>query len=155
MLNIWSALHVPLLQCKVSYSTTLLMVKLPMNTWLPCHACTLHSSAQSCIAWSWFTLLSCTVSQITFFFCTIRCSALHMMSDIIALNVGGKCFNVAKQTLLSVPDTFFTGLLSDAFAVSQSAELFVDVDLQYFEYVLEYLRHRVLPDSSCPHLAGI
>ena len=76
-----------------------------------------------------------------------------MADDIVKLNVGGKHFEVLKATLLSFPDTYFTGMLSGSFQSSHSH--FIDVDPQCFAHVLNYLRYRCVPNDTCPHLAGI
>ena len=77
-----------------------------------------------------------------------------MTHNIVALNVSGVRFEVDRDLLLSAPDSYFTALLSGPFA-KQSEPIFVGVSAKYFEYILDYLRHGLLPSPTCELLEGI
>ncbi|VEN58820.1 unnamed protein product [Callosobruchus maculatus] len=64
--------------------------------------------------------------------------------DILHLNVGGKRFSTSKQTLTSIPDTFFTALLSGRISSLRDAKaaIFIDRDPKIFSIILNYLRTR-------------
>lgn len=72
-------------------------------------------------------------------------------ADIIKLNIGGHRFDTTAQTLLSIPDTFFSTLLSGRFATAtdEDGALFIDRDGQYFAPILTFLRTRrvVIPTT--------
>lgn len=59
--------------------------------------------------------------------------------DIIALNVGGAHYQTRRDTLLSLPNTYFTKLLAGKEAEATS-EFFIDRDGAKFEPILNYLR---------------
>nr|XP_023029575.1 BTB/POZ domain-containing protein KCTD3 [Leptinotarsa decemlineata] len=64
--------------------------------------------------------------------------------DILQLNVGGKRFSTSRQTLTSIPDTFFTALLSGRISSlrDEKGAIFIDRDPKIFSIVLNYLRTR-------------
>ncbi|CAH1957869.1 unnamed protein product [Acanthoscelides obtectus] len=64
--------------------------------------------------------------------------------DIVHLNVGGKQFSTSKQTLTSIPDTFFTALLSGRISSlrDEKGAIFIDRDPKIFSIILNYLRTR-------------
>ncbi|KAK9497590.1 hypothetical protein O3M35_004289 [Rhynocoris fuscipes] len=72
-------------------------------------------------------------------------------ADIINLNVGGKRFSTSRQTLVWVPDTFFTALLSGRISSlrDESGALFIDRDPNLFARILNYLRTREIDISNC------
>lgn len=64
---------------------------------------------------------------------------------IITLNVGGRKFQTLRKTLLSVPGTFFVGMLECA-----EEEYFIDRDGENFAQVLNFLRGAVSIDAVDP-----
>lgn len=68
----------------------------------------------------------------------------QVTGDILHLNVGGKRFSTSRQTLLSIPDTFFTALLSGRIASLKDEKgcIFIDRDPNLFLVILNYLRTR-------------
>ncbi|XP_074037507.1 BTB/POZ domain-containing protein KCTD3 isoform X4 [Leptinotarsa decemlineata] len=64
--------------------------------------------------------------------------------DILQLNVGGKRFSTSRQTLTSIPDTFFTALLSGRISSlrDEKGAIFIDRDPKIFSIILNYLRTR-------------
>jgi len=58
--------------------------------------------------------------------------------EIIKLNIGGTLFETKPSTLLSVPDTLFSQILTNR--TNNSEEIFIDRNPQLFVYLLEYLR---------------
>ncbi|CBZ51922.1 hypothetical protein NCLIV_017140 [Neospora caninum Liverpool] len=77
-------------------------------------------------------------------------------TDRVALNVGGKIHETTVETLLSVPDSYFTALLSSEWRDSspggsrghgEHTAIFVDRNGDRFTYVLDFLRDGVL---LCP-----
>jgi hypothetical protein len=67
------------------------------------------------------------------------------VNNRVVLNVGGKRFEVSKEALLSVPDSYFTGLLGDAkWKPDKDGSYFIDRDPTGFKYVLKYLREKEL-----------
>ncbi|XP_015786942.1 BTB/POZ domain-containing protein KCTD3-like [Tetranychus urticae] len=69
--------------------------------------------------------------------------------EIVNLNVGGTRFSTSKRTLLSIPETFFTSLLSDHQQLINSLKdatgaFFIDRDPKVFTVILNYLRTRQL-----------
>ncbi|EPT30651.1 K+ channel tetramerization domain-containing protein [Toxoplasma gondii TgCatPRC2] len=77
-------------------------------------------------------------------------------ADRVVLNVGGKIHETTAETLLSVPDSYFTALLSSGWRDSspgsrdhgtEDKPIFVDRNGERFTYVLDFLRDGVL---LCP-----
>lgn len=62
--------------------------------------------------------------------------------NIVTLNVGGQRFSTSKSTLTSIPNTFFTSLLSGRINSVQddSEAIFIDRDPKLFRRILNYLR---------------
>ncbi len=59
----------------------------------------------------------------------------------VVLDVGGKRFAAAKSTLLTVPDTFFTAMLSsDNWKPDEAGVYFIDRSPKHFGRILDYLR---------------
>ena len=67
--------------------------------------------------------------------------------EIVALNVGGERVTTTRQTLTSIPDTFFTSLLSGRIPSLRYSEnaVFIDRDPKIFKLILSFLRTRQLP----------
>ena len=67
-------------------------------------------------------------------------------SDIINLNVGGTKFSTSRQTLCSVPDSFFSSLLSGRIPSCRDEHgfIFIDRDPKYFAIILNFLRTKEL-----------
>lgn len=67
-------------------------------------------------------------------------------ASMVKFNVGGKIYCSSKQTLLSIPDTFFTGLLSGRIETlkDDSNAIFIDRDPKLFSTILNFLRTRQL-----------
>ncbi|KAL3287370.1 hypothetical protein HHI36_001844 [Cryptolaemus montrouzieri] len=65
-------------------------------------------------------------------------------ADILHLNVGGTRFSTSRQTLTSIPDTFFTALLSGRISSLRDEKgcIFIDRDPKIFSVILNYLRTR-------------
>ncbi len=63
-------------------------------------------------------------------------------SPIVRLNVGGHRFETTRETLLSVPDSYFTALLSERIPSVKDGEgaYFIDRDGQFFAPLLTFLR---------------
>ncbi|KAJ8045657.1 BTB/POZ domain-containing protein KCTD3 [Holothuria leucospilota] len=66
----------------------------------------------------------------------------YSSGDIIKLNIGGTRFSTSKQTLLSVPDSFFSSLVSGRIPSVKDEEgaIFIDRDPTIFAPILLYLR---------------
>ncbi|XP_017298923.1 BTB/POZ domain-containing protein KCTD3-like [Diaphorina citri] len=64
--------------------------------------------------------------------------------DIVHLNVGGTRFSTSIQTLMWVPDSFFTALLSGRISSlkDETGAIFIDRDPKVFAIILNYLRTR-------------
>ncbi|XP_053568471.1 LOW QUALITY PROTEIN: BTB/POZ domain-containing protein KCTD3 [Bombina bombina] len=84
-----------------------------------------------------------------------NCSSFSPGSgDIIQLNVGGTRFSTSKQTLMWIPDSFFSSLLSGristlrdetgADVTSLPEEIFIDRDPTAFAPILNFLRTKEL-----------
>lgn len=73
-------------------------------------------------------------------------AAFHPPSngDIVHLNVGGTRFSTSRQTLMWVPDSFFTALLSGRISSlrDETGAIFIDRDPKLFATILNYLRTR-------------
>lgn len=67
-------------------------------------------------------------------------------SDIVNLNVGGQKFSTSRQTLCSVPDSFFSSLISGRIPTCRDEQgyIFIDRDPKYFSIILNFLRTREL-----------
>ena len=67
-------------------------------------------------------------------------------SDIINLNVGGTKFSTSRQTLCSIPDSFFSSLLSGRIPSCRDEHgfIFIDRDPKYFSIILNFLRTKEL-----------
>ncbi|XP_069689720.1 BTB/POZ domain-containing protein KCTD3 isoform X2 [Periplaneta americana] len=64
--------------------------------------------------------------------------------DIVHLNVGGTRFSTSRHTLMWVPDSFFTALLSGRISSlrDEMGAIFIDRDPKLFATILNYLRTR-------------
>ncbi|XP_023321940.1 BTB/POZ domain-containing protein KCTD3 [Eurytemora carolleeae] len=64
--------------------------------------------------------------------------------EIINLNVGGTRFSTSRQTLTTIPDTFFTSMLSGRINTQKDelGAIFIDRDPELFRCILNYLRTR-------------
>lgn len=74
---------------------------------------------------------------------TIIAPSQTMDDRPIILNVGGTPFTTSRRTLLQLPDTYFTGLLSErwyAAGTSAGEPIFIDRDPSLFHHLLNYLR---------------
>lgn len=61
--------------------------------------------------------------------------------SVVKLNVGGKIFQTKISTLLSVKDTLFSKLITNALDNKEPTnEFFFDRSFDYFHYILDYLR---------------
>ena len=60
----------------------------------------------------------------------------------IILDVGGHKFATSRQTLTSIPDTYFASLFSGRFELAPDAEgaYFIDRDGEHFRHILNFLR---------------
>ncbi|PRP81199.1 hypothetical protein PROFUN_02033 [Planoprotostelium fungivorum] len=66
---------------------------------------------------------------------------LAKVSQKITLDVGGKRYTTSKDTLTSIPNTYFTGLLgSGHWKPEADGSYFIDRDRKLFHYVLQLLR---------------
>lgn len=82
-------------------------------------------------------------------------SNLARSGDIIHLNVGGKRFSTSRQTLTSVPDSFFSSLLSGRISSlkDETGAIFIDRDPSLFAPILNFLRTKELhPHSISVHM---
>lgn len=57
--------------------------------------------------------------------------------DVIIINIGGQIFHTNEKTLTSIPNTYFTNLLSQP---PQNGIYFIDRNPSIFEDILDYLR---------------
>lgn len=65
----------------------------------------------------------------------------------IKLNIGGQIFETTKSTLLSIQDTYFTGMLDESHEFSKTLKdgtYFIDRDNKYFGYILKFLRNGMI-----------
>ncbi|RUS22000.1 BTB/POZ protein [Endogone sp. FLAS-F59071] len=63
-------------------------------------------------------------------------------NEIVNLNIGGTCLTTTRTTLLSIPNTFFHGLLDLSYTPQTvNGAIFIDRDPTPFKYILENLRH--------------
>ncbi|RUP51446.1 BTB/POZ protein [Jimgerdemannia flammicorona] len=64
-----------------------------------------------------------------------------LSNDVVHLNVGGLRFTTTRTTLLSIPDTFFHGLLDPSYTpLTVDGGIFIDRDPAPFRYILDNLR---------------
>jgi len=56
---------------------------------------------------------------------------------VVAINAGGQIFHTTEKTLSTIPDTFFSTLLSHP---PQDGIYFIDRNATLFEDILDYLR---------------
>lgn len=70
--------------------------------------------------------------------------------EYVDLNVGGVLFTVSKASLLSIPFTFFTGLLSDRFGQNKDhrGALLINRSSLTFPFILQYLTEGVPFESG-------
>ena len=68
-------------------------------------------------------------------------------SEVITLNVGGQRISTTRQTLLSIPETFFTSLISGRIPSlrDNTGAVFIDRDPVLFNIILNFLRTRQTP----------
>uniref|UniRef100_A0A0A9Y2Y0 BTB/POZ domain-containing protein KCTD3 n=2 Tax=Lygus hesperus TaxID=30085 RepID=A0A0A9Y2Y0_LYGHE len=72
------------------------------------------------------------------------------LGEIIHLNVGGTRFSTSRQTLLWIPDTFFSALLSGRISSlkDETGAIFIDRDPKLFSTILNYLRTKEVDLSN-------
>jgi len=58
-------------------------------------------------------------------------------ADVVVINAGGQIFHTNEKTLTSIPNTYFTNLLSTP---SEDGIYFIDRNSSIFEDILDYLR---------------
>jgi hypothetical protein len=70
----------------------------------------------------------------------------HQSADIIHLNVGGQRFSTSRQTLIWIPDSFFTAMLNGLISTNRDEQgyIFIDRDPKLFSIILNYLRTKEL-----------
>ena len=70
----------------------------------------------------------------------------HQSADIIHLNVGGQRFSTSRQTLIWIPDSFFTAMLNGLISTNRDEQgyIFIDRDPKLFSIILQYLRTKEL-----------
>eukprot|EP01064_Diplonema_japonicum_P024831 TRINITY_DN3557_c0_g1_i1.p1 TRINITY_DN3557_c0_g1~~TRINITY_DN3557_c0_g1_i1.p1 ORF type:complete len:456 (+),score=84.19 TRINITY_DN3557_c0_g1_i1:94-1461(+) len=88
--------------------------------------------------------------------------------NCLTLDVGGVKFVTTRDTLMAIPDTLFTALLSGHFSIDKTDDgaIKLDRDPAYFSYILNYLRGyretgrcttlftlKGLPNLSAMHIA--
>jgi hypothetical protein len=61
----------------------------------------------------------------------------NLCPGLVAINVGGQIFHTTEKTLSSIPNTFFSTLLSQP---PQDGVYFIDRNASLFEDILDYLR---------------
>ncbi|XP_072546025.1 BTB/POZ domain-containing protein KCTD3 [Salminus brasiliensis] len=68
------------------------------------------------------------------------------IGDIIQLNVGGTRFSTSRQTLMWIPDSFFSSLLSGRISTlrDETGAIFIDRDPTAFVPILNFLRTKEL-----------
>ncbi|CAL8245034.1 unnamed protein product [Lota lota] len=68
------------------------------------------------------------------------------MGEIIQLNVGGTRFSTSRQTLMWIPDSFFSSLLSGRISTlrDETGAIFIDRDPTTFAPILNFLRTKEL-----------
>ncbi|XP_058485913.1 BTB/POZ domain-containing protein KCTD3 isoform X1 [Solea solea] len=68
------------------------------------------------------------------------------MAEIIQLNVGGTRFSTSRQTLMWIPDSFFSSLLSGRISTlrDETGAIFIDRDPTAFAPILNFLRTKEL-----------
>ena len=68
--------------------------------------------------------------------------AHSFQSSKIFLDVGGHKFTTSRQTLTSIPDTYFASFFSGRFQLTPDAEgaYFIDRDGRHFHHILNFLR---------------
>ncbi|KAM9860487.1 BTB/POZ domain-containing protein KCTD3 [Aulostomus maculatus] len=68
------------------------------------------------------------------------------MGEIIQLNVGGTRFSTSRQTLMWIPDSFFSSLLSGRISTlrDETGAIFIDRDPTAFAPILNFLRTKEL-----------
>ncbi|XP_075906225.1 BTB/POZ domain-containing protein KCTD3 isoform X2 [Nelusetta ayraudi] len=68
------------------------------------------------------------------------------IGDIIQLNVGGTRFSTSRQTLMWIPDSFFSSLLSGRISTlrDETGAIFIDRDPTAFAPILNFLRTKEL-----------
>lgn len=71
-------------------------------------------------------------------------NSLTLADYIVKLNVGGFRYETTRSTLTSIPNTYFTSLLSGVFPSlkDESSAFFIDRDGHLFQPILSYLRTR-------------
>lgn len=69
-------------------------------------------------------------------------NSLQNSNNIIVLNIGGKIFNTNKQTLMSIKNTYFYGLMvnNEKFKLNPNGVYFIDRDPIVFDRILNFLR---------------
>ncbi|KAJ3594202.1 hypothetical protein NHX12_006533 [Muraenolepis orangiensis] len=76
----------------------------------------------------------------------VSSTAASGMGEIIQLNVGGTRFSTSRQTLMWIPDSFFSSLLSGRISTlrDETGAIFIDRDPTAFAPILNFLRTKEL-----------
>ncbi|KAK6174617.1 hypothetical protein SNE40_017857 [Patella caerulea] len=72
--------------------------------------------------------------------CPVVTKATLMQLNRIVLNIGGTKYDTTQETLLNVPDSFFTFLFRVEPIASNPSTYFIDRDPAHFRHVLNHLR---------------
>uniref|UniRef100_A0A8C7XN68 BTB/POZ domain-containing protein KCTD3 n=1 Tax=Oryzias sinensis TaxID=183150 RepID=A0A8C7XN68_9TELE len=77
------------------------------------------------------------------------------VGEIVQLNVGGSRFSTSRQTLMWIPDSFFSSLLSGRISTlrDETGAIFIDRDPTAFAPILNFLRTKELDLSVLRHEA--
>ncbi|XP_078085916.1 BTB/POZ domain-containing protein KCTD3 [Mustelus asterias] len=78
--------------------------------------------------------------------CSNLTAAAAAAAEIIQLNVGGTRFSTSRQTLMWIPDSFFSSLLSGRISTlrDETGAIFIDRDPTAFAPILNFLRTKEL-----------
>lgn len=73
----------------------------------------------------------------------------------VKLSVGGRIFETTLDTLTSQKDSMLSAMFSGKFKLEKTTEgaIFIDRNPTYFEFILEWLRSKELPDFESPAIA--
>jgi hypothetical protein len=87
---------------------------------------------------------------------TLNPGSAPCSGDVVALSVGGQRFVTTRETLLSVPGTYFDAFLSGRFGpprMDTGGALFIDRDAASFAMLLEWLRGGAIPEGREARIA--
>ena len=75
-----------------------------------------------------------------------RVKTFHLVDDVVCLNVGGSVYKISKETLKSIPNTFFYDMFNEEVSAIKSPDgcYYIDRSPYVIDRILDYKREKSL-----------